>query len=53
MALPGSDMNNINAIYDKARQHKVPLIRIRVPKQELLTGPAAATCRLYICLHEL
>ncbi|HUS73092.1 MAG TPA: hypothetical protein VMY06_08500 [Sedimentisphaerales bacterium] len=38
MALPSSDMNNTNAIYDKARQHKVPLIRIRVPEQELLTG---------------
>lgn len=33
-----SDMNNINAIYDKARQHKVPLIRIRVSEKELLTG---------------
>jgi len=32
------EMNNINSIYDKARQHKVPLIRIRVTKQELLTG---------------
>ncbi len=33
-----SDMNDISAIYDKARQHKVPLIRIRVHEQELLAG---------------
>lgn len=33
-----SDMNYISAIYDKARQHKVPLIRIRVYEQELITG---------------
>jgi len=33
-----SDMNDIKAIYDKARQHKIPLIRIRVPEQELLNG---------------
>lgn len=33
-----SDMNDINAIYHKARQHKAPLIRIRVPGQELLSG---------------
>lgn len=33
-----SDMNDISAIYDKARQHKVPLIRIRVSEQELITG---------------
>lgn len=33
-----SDMNDINAIYDKARQYKVSLIRIRVSEQELLTG---------------
>jgi hypothetical protein len=33
-----SDMNDISTIYDKARQHKVPLIRIRVHEQELLAG---------------
>ncbi|MHC4642049.1 MAG: hypothetical protein ACYS32_10420 [Planctomycetota bacterium] len=32
------EMNNIKAIYEKARQSKVPLIRIRVPEQKLLTG---------------
>jgi len=32
------DMNDINVIYDKARQHKFSLIRIRVPEKELLTG---------------
>jgi hypothetical protein len=33
-----SEMNNIRAIYDKARQNKVPLIRIRMTEEELLTG---------------
>ena len=32
-----SDMNNIKAICEKAQQNKVPLIRIRVSEQELLT----------------
>jgi hypothetical protein len=33
-----SDMNDISAIFDKAQQNKVPLIRIRVTEQELLKG---------------
>jgi len=33
-----SDMNDVKAIYRKARPRKVPLIRVRASKEELLSG---------------